>query len=151
MAATEAIRFGKPAQPDGILFRATESLITPSLLPLWRFTLLATDCPALPSPGRWGAPAMRLNFFQQMLELNRSFEQVAVSLQCLQIVPFFKRELIRHALSDVQMARVYANREFFDNFEKIIEDDAKWAYRFQRNAKTAAKKLQIPRTAGAHQ
>ena len=24
------------------------------------------------------------------------------------------------------------NREFFDNFEKIVEDDAKWAYRFQR-------------------
>jgi hypothetical protein len=27
---------------------------------------------------------------------------------------------------------VYANREFFDNFEKIVEDDARWAYRFQR-------------------
>ncbi len=28
---------------------------------------------------------------------------------------------------------MYANREFFDNFEKIVEDDAKWAYRFQRD------------------
>jgi hypothetical protein len=28
---------------------------------------------------------------------------------------------------------VYANREFFDNFEKMVEDDAKWAYRFQRS------------------
>ena len=27
---------------------------------------------------------------------------------------------------------MYANREFFDNFEAIVEDDAKWAYRFQR-------------------
>ena len=34
--------------------------------------------------------------------------------------------------SDVEIARVYANREFFDNFENIVEDDAKWAYRFQR-------------------
>jgi hypothetical protein len=33
----------------------------------------------------------------------------------------------------VEIARVYANREFFDNFEKIVEDDAKWAYRFQRD------------------
>jgi hypothetical protein len=29
-------------------------------------------------------------------------------------------------------ARVDANREFFDNFEAIVEDDASWAYRFQR-------------------
>lgn len=27
---------------------------------------------------------------------------------------------------------MYANREFFDNFEAIVENDAKWAYRFQR-------------------
>ena len=31
----------------------------------------------------------------------------------------------------VEIARVYANREFFDNFEKIVEDDARWAYWFQ--------------------
>jgi len=76
---------------------------------------------------------MKLPLFQQMVELNRSFDQVAAGLQRLQEVPFFQRELIRHALSDVEIARVYANREFFDNFEKIVEDDAKWAYRFQRN------------------
>jgi hypothetical protein len=76
---------------------------------------------------------MNLPVFQQMVELNRSFDQVAASLQRLEAVPFFRRELIRHALSDVEIARVYANREFFDNFEKIVEDDAKWAYRFQRN------------------
>jgi len=75
---------------------------------------------------------MKLSLFQQMVELNRSFDEVAAGLQRLQSVPFFQRELIRHALSDVEIARVYANREFFDNFEKIVEDDAKWAYRFQR-------------------
>jgi hypothetical protein len=48
-------------------------------------------------------------------------------------MPFFRRDLIRHALSDVEIARVYANREFFDNFEKVVEDDAKWAYTFQRD------------------
>lgn len=76
---------------------------------------------------------MKLPLFQQMLELNRSFDQVAAGLQRPQSVPFFQRDLIRHALSDVEIARVYANREFFDNFEKIVENDAKWAYRFQRD------------------
>jgi hypothetical protein len=76
---------------------------------------------------------MKLPLFQQMVELNRSFNQVLAGLQLLQTEPFFQRDLIRHALSDVEIARVYANREFFDNFEKIVEDDAKWAYRLQRN------------------
>ena len=75
---------------------------------------------------------MKLPLFQQMVELNRSFDEVAAGLLGLERVPFFQRELIRHALSDVEIARVYANREFFDNFEKIVEDDARWAYRFQR-------------------
>jgi hypothetical protein len=75
---------------------------------------------------------MKLNLFQQMVELNRYFDEVGAGLQRLESVPFFQRELIRHALSDVEIARVYANREFFDNFEKIVEDDARWAYRFQR-------------------
>jgi hypothetical protein len=29
-------------------------------------------------------------------------------------------------------ARVDANREFFDNFDEIVENDAVWAYKFQR-------------------
>ncbi len=75
---------------------------------------------------------MKLSLFQQMVDLNRSFDAVAAGLQRLQSVPFFQRDLIRHALSDVEIARVCADREFFDNFEKIVEDDARWAYRFQR-------------------
>ena len=75
---------------------------------------------------------MKLPIFQQMADLNRSFDQVATGLQRLKAIPFFQRDLIRHALSDIEIARVYANREFFDNFEKIVEDDAKWAYKFQR-------------------
>ena len=76
---------------------------------------------------------MKLRLFQQILELNQCFEQLIASLQVLESVPFLQKELIRHARSDVEIARVYANREFFDNFEKIVEDDARWAYRFQRN------------------
>lgn len=70
---------------------------------------------------------MKLHLFRQKTELNHSFDQLIAGLAKLESIPFFQRELIRHALSDVEIARVYANREFFDNFEKIVEDDAKWA------------------------
>lgn len=75
---------------------------------------------------------MKLRLFQQITELNHSFNELIAGLAKLESIPFFQRDIIRHALSDVEIARVYANREFFDNFEKIVEDDARWAYRFQR-------------------
>jgi len=76
---------------------------------------------------------MKLHLFQQITELNHLFDELIAGLAKLESIPFFQRELIRHARSDVEIARVYANREFFDNFEKLVEDDAKWAYRFQRD------------------
>lgn len=76
---------------------------------------------------------MKLHLFQEIVELNQSFDRLMVCLKRLESIPFFQQDLIRHALSDVEIARVYANREFFDNFEKVVEDDAKWAYRFQRD------------------
>ena len=75
---------------------------------------------------------MKLDLFQQIVDLNISFDRLMNGLEKLESVPFFQRDLIRHARSDVEIARVYANREFFDNFENIVEDQAKWAYRFQR-------------------
>src|SRR5215470_3972157 len=75
---------------------------------------------------------MKLHLFQQITELNHRFDELITSLAKLESIPFFQRELIQHARSDVEIARVYANREFFDNFEKIVEDDARWAYKFQR-------------------
>ncbi len=76
---------------------------------------------------------MKLQLFQGIVELNQLFDRLITALTKLGSVPFFQRDLIQHARSDVEIARVYANREFFDNFEKIVEDDAKWAYRFQRS------------------
>jgi hypothetical protein len=75
---------------------------------------------------------MKLQLFQQFVELNQSFDRLIGDLQRLESVPFFKRDLIQQARSDVEIARVYANREFFGNFDEIVENDAKWAYRFQR-------------------
>jgi hypothetical protein len=75
---------------------------------------------------------MKLGLFQQIVELNQSFDRLIVGLERLESVSFFQRDLIQHARSDVEIARVYANREFFDNFEAIVENDARWAYKFQR-------------------
>lgn len=75
---------------------------------------------------------MKLHLFQEIVELNQSFDSLLKGLERLESVPFFQRDLIQHARSDVEIARVYANREFFDSFEEIVENDTKWAYRFQR-------------------
>jgi hypothetical protein len=75
---------------------------------------------------------MKLQLFQQIVELNQSFDRLIAGLAKLESVPFFQRDLIQHARSDVEIARVYANREFFDRFEEIVQNDAKRAYRFQR-------------------
>jgi hypothetical protein len=75
---------------------------------------------------------MKMRIFQELVEVNSSFDRLMIGLKRLETVPFFQRDLIQHARSDVEIARVYANREFFDNFEAIVENDAKWAYRFQR-------------------
>ena len=47
-------------------------------------------------------------------------------------VRLFHGGIVRYARADVESARVEANREFFDQFDKIVEDDAVWAYKFQR-------------------
>jgi hypothetical protein len=75
---------------------------------------------------------MKLGLFQEIVELNQSFDRLITGLERLESVPFFQRDLIQHARSDVEIARVYANREFFDSFEEVVENDSKWAYRFQR-------------------
>jgi hypothetical protein len=54
-------------------------------------------------------------------------------------VGHFQRDLIRYARADVETARVDANREFFNNFEALVEDDASWAYKFQREYKRNTK------------
>ncbi len=65
--------------------------------------------------------------------MNLAFERVIHGLQRLEKVRFFNSEIIRYARADVESARVDANREFFDNFDDIVEKDAVWAYKFQRD------------------
>ena len=75
---------------------------------------------------------MKLHLFQELIELNQAFDHVLRGLQRMEKTHFFQDELIRYARAEVEGARVDANREFFDNFNRIVEDDARWAYHFQR-------------------
>ena len=75
---------------------------------------------------------MNLRLFQELLELNLAFEQVLQCLQRMEKMRLFHSDTIRYARADVETARVDANREFFDNFDDIVENDAVWAYKFQR-------------------
>jgi hypothetical protein len=75
---------------------------------------------------------MNLRLFQELTELNTAFEQVIQGLQRMEKVKLYHSDIIRYARADVESARVDANREFFDNFDEIVEDDAVWAYKFQR-------------------
>jgi hypothetical protein len=75
---------------------------------------------------------MNLRLFQELMELNLAFEQVIRGLQRMEKVRVFHGDIVRYARADVESARVDANREFFDNFDEIVENDAVWAYKFQR-------------------
>ena len=78
---------------------------------------------------------MKLALFQELLDLNLAFEQVMRGLLRLERVRAFNTEQLRGARAEVETARVDANREFFDSFDEIVEDDALWAYKFQREYK----------------
>lgn len=82
---------------------------------------------------------MKLDLFRELVDLNRAFEEVIRGLGRMEKVGHFQPDLIRYARADVETARVDANREFFDNFEALVEDDASWAYKFQREYKQMAK------------
>jgi hypothetical protein len=75
---------------------------------------------------------MNLHFFQELMELNLAFEQVIRGLQRMEKVRLFHADIVRSARAEVESARVDANREFFVNFDEIVENDAVWAYKFQR-------------------
>jgi hypothetical protein len=75
---------------------------------------------------------MKLHLFRELVELNQAFDHVLRGLQRMEKTRFFQDQLIRYARAEVEGARVDANREFFDKFDRIVEDDARWAYHFQR-------------------
>lgn len=75
---------------------------------------------------------MNIRLFQELTELNLAFKQLIRGLQRMEKVRLFHSDIIRVSRADVESARVEVNRQFFDNFDEVVEDDALWAYRFQR-------------------
>jgi hypothetical protein len=76
---------------------------------------------------------MRLQLFQDLLDLNLAFDHVILGLQQMEKVKLFRSKELRYARAEVETARVEANRVFFDNFHGIVERDARWAYRYRRD------------------
>jgi Mn-containing catalase len=75
---------------------------------------------------------MKLHLFQELIALNQAFEQVLRGLERMEKLPLFQGEELCYARAEVESARVQANREFFDNFDALVEKDAAWAYKFRR-------------------
>jgi hypothetical protein len=84
---------------------------------------------------------MKLALFQEVLDLNQAFEQVMRGLTKLERVRAFSTEHFRRVRAEVETPRVDVNREFFDNFDAMVEDDAPWAYTFQREYDRKTKDL----------
>lgn len=75
---------------------------------------------------------MKLHLFQELLALNEEFDHVVHALERMEKVPTYRSEMIRWARAHVQSAQVEANRQFFDQFDAIVENDAIGAYKFLR-------------------
>jgi len=56
-------------------------------------------------------------------------------LERMEKQPTYKKEMIRWAKAHVEGAQVEANRQFFDEFDAIVENDAIEAYKFLRDHK----------------
>src|SRR5690349_22480438 len=75
---------------------------------------------------------MKLQLFEELLGVNRAFDEVLKGLERMEKVRFFHAEELRYVRAEVETARVQVNREVYSNFEKLVEEDAVWAYKFQR-------------------
>jgi hypothetical protein len=76
---------------------------------------------------------MKIHLFQELLALNEEFGHVIHGLERMEKEPTYKKEMIRWAKAHVESAQVEANRQFFDEFDAIVENDAIEAYKFLRD------------------
>jgi hypothetical protein len=75
---------------------------------------------------------MKLHLLKDLFDLNQAIDQVLTGLRRMEADPMFHREEVRYMRAEVESIRVHANREFFGQFEEIVEKDAVWAYKFRR-------------------
>jgi hypothetical protein len=82
---------------------------------------------------------MKMEVFREMYELNQAFEQIIGSLSRLEKCPFLCRELVQDVRAEAVVLQVEANEFFFDRVERIVGDDARWAYKFLNNSRARLK------------
>lgn len=78
---------------------------------------------------------MKIHLFREMFALNEEFDHVIRGLGRMEKAPTYQKEMIRWARAHVESAQVEANRQFFDEFDAIVENDAIGAYKFLRDHK----------------
>ncbi|HXN26027.1 MAG TPA: hypothetical protein VN902_02820 [Candidatus Acidoferrales bacterium] len=67
---------------------------------------------------------MKIHLFQELLALNEEFGHVMHGLERMEQEPAHKREMIRGAEALVGSAHADANRQFFEQFDAIVKNDA---------------------------
>ena len=82
---------------------------------------------------------MKIELFREMCELNEAFERIIEGLRRLEKFPFLCRELVQGTRAEAVVLQVEANGFFFDKFERIVGDDARWAYKFLNDARERLK------------
>jgi hypothetical protein len=73
---------------------------------------------------------VRLPLLQRLLDINQAFENVVRGLERMEKLTLFGKEQLRYTRAEIETARADANREFFDKLGRMVEKDAKWAYKF---------------------
>jgi hypothetical protein len=73
---------------------------------------------------------MKVHPFQGLLATNEEFGQVIHGLERRERAPTYNKERSRWAKAHVEGAQVEANRQFFDEFDAMIENNAIEAYKF---------------------
>jgi hypothetical protein len=78
---------------------------------------------------------MKIHRFHELLALNEELGHVLHGLERIEHKPTYKNEMIRWAKAHVQNTQVEGNRQFIDEFDVIVENDAIGAYKFLRDHK----------------
>jgi hypothetical protein len=78
---------------------------------------------------------MTLLLFKELLALNEEFSRVNRGLERMQREPVYNKEMICWAKAHAESPQVEANRQFFNEFDAIVENDATKAYKFLRDHK----------------
>ena len=76
---------------------------------------------------------MKIHRFHELLALNEELGHVLHGLERIEHKLIYKNEMIRWAKAHVQNTQVEANRQFIDEFDTIVENDAIEAYKFLRD------------------